>query len=73
MLKKQASKVFKFYTPTGRVCDNSTGVDEVRVYNDAALRAIQRSHLNAILHRVCPEYNPSQIVDGDTLWATQIC
>lgn len=62
----------KHYTPIGGISNNSTRVDEVSVYNDASLRSVQRSHLNAILHRVCPEHGSSQVVDGKALWAIQI-
>lgn len=62
----------KHYIPIGRVSDNSTGVDKIGVYNDTSLRSVQRSHLNAILHRVRPEHSASQVVDGNALWAVQI-
>lgn len=65
--------VFFKHAPTGRVGDNSAGVDQIRVHNDAALRAIQRGHLDAILHRVRPEDGPTQVVDGHALWAAQVC
>lgn len=63
----------KWHTPIGRVSDNSTRVDKISVYDDTTLRAVQRGHLDAILHRVRPEHSSSQVVDGDTLWAVQIC
>ncbi len=77
MLKKRGSKAYKFYvkqyTPIGRVSDNGTGVDKIRVYDDTTLRPVQRGHLDAILHRVRPEHGSSQVVDGDTLRAVHIC
>lgn len=61
------------YTPIGGVGNDSTGVDEIRVYDDSSLRPIQRGHLNAILHGVGPEHGSPQVVDGDALWTVQIC
>lgn len=61
------------YTPIGRIGDNSSRVDKTRIYNDTTLRPVQRGHFNAILHRVCPEHCSPQVVDGNTLWAIQIC
>lgn len=63
----------KHYTPIGRISDNGTGVDKIRIYNDTTLRPIQSGHLDVILHGVCPEHSSSQVVDGDPLWALQIC
>lgn len=60
-------------TPVVGVRHDGPGVDQVRVHDDAALRAVQGGHLDAILHRVRPEEGPPQVVDGDALWAVHVC
>lgn len=62
-----------FDRPIWRVRYDSTGVDEIRVYDDATLGPVQRGDLDVILHGICPEHSSAQVIDGDALWAIQIC
>lgn len=70
---KAQSVCVKVYTPGGRISDDSARVDETGVYDGATHGPVQRGNLDAILHGVGPEHSSAQVVDGDALWASQVC
>lgn len=55
------------------VSDDRTRVYEIRVDDDTAPRPVQTRHLDAIFHRIRPEYSSPNVVDGNSFWTSQIC